>query len=125
MSVWPVAIQTLTLPQKLKNPLQRRTVHVAVNSHAIAAKLDLDYPGPSTWPSRRRCRLRRTRRCCGGCRSDLDRNKNRHGLTAQAPVARLTRQVNNRLAATPCRRATPETVSPPCSVSSTSRTLSS
>jgi hypothetical protein len=48
MSVWPVAIQTLTLPQKLKNPLQRRTVHVAVNSHAIAAKLDLDYPGPST-----------------------------------------------------------------------------
>jgi hypothetical protein len=48
MSVWPVAIQTLTLPQKLKNPLQRRTVHVAVNSHATAAKLDLDYPGPST-----------------------------------------------------------------------------
>jgi hypothetical protein len=51
MSVWPVAIQTLTPLgigiiavsfQKLKNPLQRRTVHVTVHSHATTTKLDLN-----------------------------------------------------------------------------------
>lgn len=41
------------------------------------------------------------------------------------PWRACRRQVNSRLGATPCRRAIPQTVSPACKVSSTSRTFSS
>jgi len=74
-------------PALAGNPLQRLGVNVTVNAHpTAAAKLDLDYSGPCA-PRRRR--RRRLLRCARRCRRDLDWNKSRHGLAAQAALTRL------------------------------------
>jgi hypothetical protein len=94
MSVWPVAIQTLTPlgtgsspSQELKDPLQRLGVHIPVNPHATAAKFDLDYSGPCAL---RRGRTRQLRAACRRRRrGDLDRNKSRYGPAAKTALARL------------------------------------
>jgi hypothetical protein len=75
MSVWPVAIQTLTPlegslpPQKLKHSLRCPGVIIPVNVNATAAaKLDLDYSDSLALHRRRRQRLR-----CA-CRAQILRN---------------------------------------------------
>jgi len=101
MSVWPVAIQTLTplgigssrLKTQAPAEVPRRQ-HPGQRERDSAAKLNLDYSDSRALRSRRRRRLRCARRGRSRRKGDLHRNKRRHGIPAQPVLARNLRHVN-------------------------------